>query len=231
MSTKGTGFLSEDNIYRDLTIAILVVFALSPILDWLTGSHRFHSHITVAFLLFALYQITRRRSDMLIGLGLGLPAIVGGIVNAQTADTPAINLGPTVLGGLFIGFIIWRVLRDVTSGTRITSERIFGAVCAYLLIGFLFANFYAFILLADPDAFSVTENLSTRLAEREPGMGGILTYFSFVTQTTLGYGDITPVSPAARTLAWIQALVGQLYLAITIAGLVGIHIAGRTDRS
>ena len=60
-------------------------------------------------------------------------------------------------------------------------------------------------------------------------IGLAFTNFSFVTMTTLGYGDISPVSPAARTLAWMQALVGQLYLAITIAGLVGIHIARQKD--
>ena len=55
---------------------------------------------------------------------------------------------------------------------------------------------------------------------------GIFTYFSFVTMTSLGYGDMSPISEMARTLAWVQAVLGQLYLAITVAALVGIHIAG-----
>ena len=58
---------------------------------------------------------------------------------------------------------------------------------------------------------------------------GLFTYFSFVTMSTLGYGDISPVSAAARSCAWIQAVLGQLYIAITIAALVGIHIARGRD--
>ena len=51
------------------------------------------------------------------------------------------------------------------------------------------------------------------------------TYFSFVTMTTLGYGDITPVTENARTLAWLEALIGQLYLAVMVAGFVAVHIS------
>ncbi len=230
MTTKKRRFISEDHIYRDLTVGLLLFFALGPVLDWMSVSPRFQNYLVVAFLLFALFEITRRASDVWIGLALGLPAIAAGIFNAETPDTPAINLFPTILAGLFIGFLIWRILRDVGVGSRITSERVFGAVCAYLLIGFLFADLYGFISLIDENAFSVSEKIEARWVEEEiSGRGDVLTYFSFVTMTTLGYGDITPVSPAARTLAWMQALVGQLYLAITIAGLVGIHIARQKE--
>ena len=230
MTTKKRRFLSEDHIYRDLTIGLLLFFALSPVLDWMSVSSRFQNYLVVAFLLFALFEITRRKSDVWIGLALGLPAVAAGIYNAETPDTPAINLLPTILAGLFIGFLIWRILKDVGAGSRITSERVFGAVCAYLLIGFLFADLYGFVTLIDENAFSVSEGIEATLVEGGgSGHGDILTYFSFVTMTTLGYGDISPVSPAARTLAWMQALVGQLYLAITIAGLVGIHIARQKE--
>ena len=135
-----------------------------------------------------------------------------------------------VLSGLFLAFLIWRILKDVFSGQRITSEQVFGAVCAYLLIGFLFANIYGFIDLADRDAFAVSDALNAELiVERDQQNFSIYSYFSFVTMSTLGYGDIAPVSPVARSFAWIQAVLGQLYLAITIAALVGIHIAHGKD--
>jgi len=230
MTTKKRRFLSEDHMYRDLAVGLLVFFATSPVLDRMSVSPRFKSYLVVAFLLFALFEITRRASDVWIGLALGLPAVAAGIYNAETPDTPAINLFPTILAGLFIGFLIWRILKDVIVGSRITSERVFGAVCAYLLIGFLFADFYGFISLVDENAFSVSESIEAGSVDGgDLGRDGILTYFSFVTMTTLGYGDISPVSPAARTLAWMQALVGQLYLAITIAGLVGVHIARQKE--
>ncbi len=135
--------------------------------------------------------------------------------------------------GSFIGFLIWRILKDVLTGPRITQERVFGSVCAYLLIGYFFAEIYGFIVIVDNQAFAVSEGIRARWTQGDAtGLGEVLTYFSFVTMTTLGFGDISPVSPAARTVVWTQALIGQLYLAIMIAGLVGIHIArGRKARS
>jgi hypothetical protein len=230
MTTKKRRVLSEDRIYRDLTIVLLLLLLLSPVIDWFFGRTKIDSYLTLGFLAFALYELSRRRADVVIALALGVPAIAAGIVNAETPDSPAINLVPTILSALFIGFLVWRILSDVLRGPRITSERIFGAICAYLLIGFLFADLYGFVLLVDENAFSVPDKLvAGSTGSRLAGSGGVITYYSFVTMTTLGYGDISPVSPAARTLAWLQALIGQLYLAIMIAGLVGIHIASKKE--
>ena len=230
MTKKNRRFLTEDHIYRDLTIALGLLFILGPVLDFLLNSPRIESYLTVAFLVFALFEITRRPSDVVIGLTLGLPAVAGGIFNAATPDTPTINLTPVVLMALFLGFLVWRILKDLANGSRISSEKIYGAVCAYLLIGFLFASVYGFVALVDPDAFSFSAALKADLIGRSGGHGsGIFTYYSFVTMSTLGYGDISPVSSTACTIAWIQAVLGQLYLAIMIAGLVGAHITRRRD--
>jgi len=187
MTTKKVWFFSEDHIYRDLTVGLLLFFSLGPVLDWMSVSQKFQSYLVVALLLFALFEITRRASDVWIGLALGLPAIIASVFNAETPNTPTINLAPTILAGLFIGFLIWRILKDVGVGSRITSERVFGAVCAYLLIGFLFAVLYGFIALVDESAFSVSANIEARWAEEDyRGADELLTYFSFVTMTTLG---------------------------------------------
>jgi len=62
-------------------------------------------------------------------------------------------------------------------------------------------------------------------ASEESSQLNVFTYFSFVTMTTLGYGDVTPISEHARTLAWLEALLGQLYLAVMVAGFVAMHIS------
>ena len=129
---------SEDHTYRNLTIALSLLLVLSPVFDYLFKSSRIDSYLTVAFLIFALFEITRRASDLVIGFVLGIPAVAGGIFNAATPDTPSMNVAPTILAALFLGFLIYRILKDVFVGKRISSEKIFGAVCAYLLIGFLF---------------------------------------------------------------------------------------------
>jgi hypothetical protein len=219
---------SDDHIYRDLTIALALLLILGPIVGHVFPTSKIDSYLTVAFLIFALFQITRRASDLLIGLGLGIPAVAGSIFNAATPDTPAANLGPTLFAGLFMGFLVYRILKDISVGSRLSSEKIFGAVCAYLLLGFVFSSVYVFIALVDPDAFTYSEVIESTLASSPRGQA-VFTYFSFVTMSTLGYGDISPVSAAARSCAWIQAVTGQLYLAITIAALVGIHVARGRD--
>jgi hypothetical protein len=223
-------FLSEESIYRDLTVFLGLFLILSPVLDHLTDNSKIDAYLTVALLIFALYVITRRTSDLVIGLVLGVPAVAGGLFDAATPDSPTMNAVPLTLMTLFFGFLVWRILKDVFTGSRFTSEQIYGAVCAYLLIGFLFASVYGFVALADPEAFAYSDALEIEIAaQNEQRSSGILTYFSFVTMSTLGFGDISPVSSTARTLAWIQAVLGQLYLAITIAALVGTHIAQRRN--
>jgi hypothetical protein len=226
MAPKSRRFLSEDHVHRDLTLGLGLVAISSPILSSLSLSSRIDAFLFAAFLLFALYQITRRATDLAIGLVLGIPAVAGGIFNAATTDSPAHNVGPVTATGLFMAFVVWQVVRDVVSGSRSSSERIFGAISAYLLLGVLFAHIHGFVALIDPDAFAYSSALAAELASNSAGRSiDVFTYFSFVTMSTLGYGDITPVSAAARTLAFAQAVVGQLYLAVTVAALVGIHVS------
>ena len=98
---------------------------------------------------------------------------------------------------------------------RITTDRIMGAIALYLLFGVVWGNAYEIVALADPAAFN---------AAPDPGRGiERWFYFSFVTLTTVGYGDVTPVSRAARVLAIGEALVGQLYPAIILARLVTLQ--------
>ncbi len=159
MTRMHQSFLPKDHVYRNLTIALTLLFVSFPVLDRLSGSSRIDSYLIAGFLIFALYQITRRGSDLVIGLALGIPAVASGIFNAATPDTPTINAIPTILGAAFLGFLVWRIFKDVFSGNRITSEQIFGSVCAYLLIGLMFSSVYGFIFLVNPDAFAFSDSL------------------------------------------------------------------------
>ena len=115
---------------------------------------------------------------------------------------------------------IRRVFRD---DQAVTGERVTGAVAVYLLFGLTFAYLYGIIDQLLPGAFNLpaTTNLD------DPTHQESFTYFSFITLTTLGYGDITPVHPAARMCAAIQALFGQLYPATLLARLVSLEIMHR----
>lgn len=99
----------------------------------------------------------------------------------------------------------------------VTTRRIEGAIAAYLLLGFTWAHAYELLVLLDPGAF----------AGAVDGGSQAWTYYSFVTLTTMGYGDIVPVHPLARALAVLEAVAGQLYLAILLARLVSLELQSR----
>lgn len=98
-----------------------------------------------------------------------------------------------------------------------------GAICVYLLIGVVFSLLYLTCLEVNPQAISFEHIIKNGQHEHE--RLSQLIYFSMCTLTTVGYGDIVPVARFARTLAWLEAVTGQLYLAILVARLVGLQIA------
>lgn len=114
---------------------------------------------------------------------------------------------------IFLSATIVILMRNMFKSRKITQEIIVGGICIYLLMGILWAISFGLLIELDGDALAY-EGLSS------------LYYFSFTTLTTLGYGDITPRSDFARVLTTMEAVIGQLYLAVFVARLVGLHIAG-----
>jgi hypothetical protein len=112
-------------------------------------------------------------------------------------------------------------LKQVVFGTELNMNRLVGAICVYLLLGILWALAYAFLELVVPGSFKGIELTKTT------GWHNDWFYFSFVTLTTLGYGDITPMTSAGRSLVYLQAIAGQFYIAVLVAGLVGAYISDK----
>jgi hypothetical protein len=112
------------------------------------------------------------------------------------------------------------VARAVFGPGQITFHRVVGAVLLYLSIGLVFVALYAFVALSVPEAFT---NLVTR--QGDFAIAGNLIYFSFVTLTTTGYGDIAPLHPFARSLANTEAIIGQIYPATLLARLVTLELS------
>src|SRR5688500_9274387 len=109
----------------------------------------------------------------------------------------------------------------------LTGDSIYGAVCGYLFLGLAWAMLYSMIEAVQPGSFQISESLRAASTFPRPQ---VLTYYSFVTLTTVGYGDVTPLSPMTRTFAWIEAISGQFYLAIIVAGLVTVLAASTKER-
>lgn len=126
-------------------------------------------------------------------------------------------------------WLLWHVLQSKHVGTRTLQE----ALCVYLLIGMLWAHLLVLIDVAFPGSFKFPEGLSRPDSDyltRRSQMFEVM-YFSFATLSTVGYGDVVPVRSVARMFSVLEAVIGQMYLAILIARLVGLHIAQSLTRT
>lgn len=130
---------------------------------------------------------------------------------------------------LFLIFTIVVILRELlTKGSSVTRDSIAGAFCGYLLIGGTFAEGFCMVETFIPNSFQAT-NVVAGWAENPLQRWLVLEYFSFTTLTTLGFGDVVPISFIARGLAVWEAICGQFYIAVLVAGLVNLRAARSTS--
>jgi voltage-gated potassium channel Kch len=136
-------------------------------------------------------------------------------------ESTHLGLATRIFGALFFGYAVVIILQIIARSTEITKETLYAAVVAYLLIALMWAFLYMVLELAIPGSFSLPDG-SQRLETMR------FEYFSFVTITTLGYGDIVPLTNKASALALLEALIGQIYLVVLVAWLVGMHVSRKT---
>jgi hypothetical protein len=218
---------SRQRTYSYLLVVLTAYLVTSPFLPADGRLAWIDDYLLAVVLFVSLYNISGDRSHLLIGLALFLPAIAPRLVTAHLGVAPIAPLATAAISTFaFLAYLILRVMKDVLWGRRQTGERIMGAIAAYLLIGLLWSLIYGFIEFLEPGSFSIPEDMLARMEARPHDIPvSIFAYFSFVTLATLGYGDVTPIGAAARTFSSFEAVVGQLFIAITIARLVGLRVA------
>jgi Ion channel len=166
-------------------------------------------------------MLSQKRGAIAVIL-LGLAATAASLLLDLETSSVAVSMlgrGGNILTFSALGSV---VARAVYAPGRITSYRLQGAVVFYLNIGVIFGSAYRLIYQLNPAAFGNLPNSMDRSSEI-----ATMLYFSYTTLTTTGYGDIVPVSPLARSLANLESIVGQLYLATAIARLVTLELQGR----
>ncbi len=213
-----------------LLVALVVALAAPPILletDLPLGSLRIGlSGVLVA----ALFVVSRRRATLWLGLGLAVPALLLDWASFFTDSLPLAVASSTLAIG-FLGLVITSASAVLLRAERVTTDTILGGICVYVLIGLLFVSGFTLVELAEPGSILLGgEPLDHGAASREVFRFTEILYFSFVTLTTLGYGDMVPVTPAARAIAAGESILGQLYLAVFIARLIGLHLAQNQTR-
>ncbi len=171
-------------------------------------------------LLIGIWSLGSQKNILIIGSLIAVTGVATAIID-YFGDLPGLQL---VNLGIFLVFSLagtWIASRHLFFSSVIDVNKIIGAICIYLLLGLNWSIIYLFINLAIPGSFHglTATDMGNQLTE--------LLYYSFVTITTLGYGDLTPVRPIARTFAYLEAIVGQFYVAVLVAWLVGMYLSGK----
>jgi uncharacterized membrane protein len=147
-----------------------------------------------------------------------------------SSDPNRISIIAVRIGVVFLlGLPLKLITRAIFLTRRVTADTIKGGICVYLLLGTFWSNLYEIVLVLDPEAFNFPQSLSPALASELSQTGTVrnLIYFSFMTLTTTGYGDITPSNGIARGLASLEAIVGVMFPSIFISRLVGLFSSDR----
>jgi len=202
-------------------LGVLVLNILvSPFVDQLQSGFLIETLLMTLVLLSAVMSIAGRRRA-LVGAVLVAPAAVGEWLNYWQPALPILVVA-RVAGLLFIGFVFVQLLRFIVFAPRVDSEVLCAAVAAYLLAGLAWSLAYILLDRLAPDSFVFT--LGPKYDHAMTGFTGL--YFSFITLSTVGYGDIIPASGLARMLAMVEAVFGMFYVALLVARLVSLYSSG-----
>ena len=208
--------------FENLQIRYSVLFfalLLMLFLPYLLPDHieRFVMAVAMVFLLIsALAAAADTVRRFRVGVLLAIPAAVTWFA----PQVSMISLMPVsrVLTVLFFSYVAFTLLRHVVRARVVDAEILFGAACVYLFFALVWGLAYELLETAQPGSLAVGG--SPMAADTD---GGVIMYYSFVTLTTLGYGDVAPVSQFARLLAILEAVLGQLFMVFLVARLVGVH--------
>jgi hypothetical protein len=206
-------------------LAALLVSAGQPILSELYGDRNTFDVGVTILIMAVMLLVTERSEHRRVVLPLGLAGFLGlwGAHGVEGTASSALLVGSHVLAICLFAFALGGIVRAILVG-HASGDAILGALCGYLLLGIIWGLVYSAVETAAPGSFHVQSRARAGDAGA-PADRGALGYFSFVTLSTVGYGDVTPTTPVARTLAWLEAVTGQFYLAVLVAGLVGFKVS------
>ncbi len=210
-----------------LLASLLLIFVISPFVVPYYYGPMILNIIAAFVLISATCAVSRRRSFFIFALSLSIFSIA---MTFWLAAAPSHWLVIVSHGSLVIVIIFFAVtiLSYVLGSGKVTWDKIYGAICAYLLFGYAWTFAYSLIEELQPGSFASS---SSPLPSDIVGRVMQLRYFSFVTLATVGYGDIVPHSQLARTTALLEAMLGQFYLVALVGRLVGLHIVhGSSER-
>lgn len=204
--------------YGVLCAMLLVLTALRGVLRMIPGETHFHDVIVLGVIMLTVASTARTVRGMLITTMLVLTLVVC-LEFGRQFEFHRVTVAATVVVILCLVWCTVVVLGDVVRCSSVSLNEIFGAICGYLLIAFLMGASYNLLETLYPNSFLLKPE------DTGPGQMNALVYFSLVTLSTVGYGDIVPLTREARSLVVMEAIIGQFYLAVLVARLMGSYLA------
>ena len=203
-----------------LIVAILVLILVAP---FLKGYVQLRLLLDISFsvvFITAVFTVSRKKKFLVLGIVLALPMIIS-LWSKYFLVSDSVVIWGRIFGIVFFGFAVVHMAQFIYRAQEVTKEVVFSAVAVYLILALMWTFIYTVLELLEPGSFNIPDNKIRESSQ-------IFLYFSFVTITTLGYGDITPLTEKATSLAILEALIGQIYLVVVIAWLVGMFVSRKS---
>ena len=206
--------------FLHLIVTILAMILVAPHLQGFVGIRLLLDIFFSFIFITGIYAVSQKKSQLFLAVLFAVPMILSFWVKYILVGSYVVIVG-RIFGILFIGFAISHIVQFIYRAEDITKEVIFAAIVVYLLLAVMWTFIYSLLELLQPGSFNFS---SSKIQEAKL----IFLYYSFVTITTLGYGDITPLTEKATSLAILEAIIGQIYLVVVVAWLVGMHVSRRS---
>ena len=205
-----------------LLVSLLALILVTPLVEGSGGITMVWNIFLTGILLSGVHAVSDKKRNVYIASLLALPMLVYLWSAYFMESNRYMVIFGSLCGVLFFAYMIVNILFFIFRQDKVTRDLISGAVVVYLLMAIMWNFIYRMVETAHPGSFTISAaDIQDRVR---------FVYFSLVTITTLGYGDIVPTTSLASSVATLEAVVGQLYLVTTVAWLVGVHVTQRTER-
>jgi hypothetical protein len=203
-----------------LLCLILGLLVFVPILQRFVAIRIFIDIFISAIFISMVYTFSYKKVHVIAGVFLAILMLASLWLQYLDPNKWILPVG-MLAGVIFIAMVIASIISLIIKSEEICREIIYAAILMYLLAALMWAFIYTFLELVDPASFNIDLN-------RSDGYLPVFQYYSFVTITTLGYGDITPITDVAKAFSVLEAVIGQLYLVVAVAWLVGMHVSTKS---
>jgi voltage-gated potassium channel len=210
-----------------LLAATVVLIVIQPMVAYEATSARIvHDLVVLVVAAGVLFVVFGEPWEKWVGVALAIPAVILTIALYTVPKGAAFGtqVAYHLVVALYFGFAVAVIVRDIFRRRAITSDEIFGALAGYLLFGIVWGSLYGLLDLIVPASFVVSPDVRWQLDDWHLRRA-LFNYVSFAVMATLGYSRVSPLTPLAHTLTWLEAIAAQFYLAVVIAQIVGTKIA------